>query len=440
MADNYQQWVPRLAPPWLSDTPDAKYLAGHGAELDRFLDRHRQGILARFPLYAPLDALPLIGRERQLPQGVGETTDEYRLRLRGAWGLWEFAGGHVGLHRALISAGFGGATIVQQNGTASRVVAGEVVFFDLGLYPKRAQPWWWIDDRDTAWARFGLVYPTDPGAALHSLASHEALRAVVHRWKPAKAIFVGATIVATGDTWGLPVENWATRGLHTWGLSRTYWIPAVAYDFATVANVIAWYDSDDLAGTVAATWDSKNGAHQLVGHNDPSIVAGARLGHAAVHFNGVNQYMQTVGWIGGDFPGPFDVLVVAARDPGLVGPSRSLVDGAAGAKRICMYLNGANPVICQAVGVTGAEIIDASWYLWHGRFDGSRSHLLLNNHRSLTNVDVGSEQAIDGITIGSSFDGSSPWLGYVAEAVFVRRLSPVDWWPTIQHLRLKYRL
>ena len=46
---------------------------------------------------SPDDALPLVGRERNMPRYPAETVGGYRARLLGAWDAWEYAGNETGI-------------------------------------------------------------------------------------------------------------------------------------------------------------------------------------------------------------------------------------------------------------------------------------------------------------------------------------------------------
>src|SRR5690606_15101585 len=55
---------------------------------DIMAERLQQSLLARFPSYAPEDALPFIGQDRVLPRIEGEAVEDYRRRLLGWRGRW----------------------------------------------------------------------------------------------------------------------------------------------------------------------------------------------------------------------------------------------------------------------------------------------------------------------------------------------------------------
>jgi len=80
----YRDSIIELAPPWLASTNGGKLLRTFGAVLDSLALQLKDGVKARLPVYAPTDALPLIGRDRSLEQGPNETNTNFRDRLIGA--------------------------------------------------------------------------------------------------------------------------------------------------------------------------------------------------------------------------------------------------------------------------------------------------------------------------------------------------------------------
>ena len=74
-----------LAPSWLTSGDGERVLASLSLMLDDFSARARLGLLARFPGYAPEDALPALGRDRRIIRGIGEPAAAYGERLTGAF-------------------------------------------------------------------------------------------------------------------------------------------------------------------------------------------------------------------------------------------------------------------------------------------------------------------------------------------------------------------
>jgi hypothetical protein len=71
----------RLLPHWLTRGEGELVLFSLGAILDAAMERTRQGLLARFPQYAPDDALAYIGQDRLIARGIEEDSEAYAARM-----------------------------------------------------------------------------------------------------------------------------------------------------------------------------------------------------------------------------------------------------------------------------------------------------------------------------------------------------------------------
>lgn len=77
----YRNIVQSLVPKWLSAGEGGKVLYTLHLVADAFLERARLGLIARFPSYAPEDALPLLSRDRKIMRGLNEPQSSYAVRL-----------------------------------------------------------------------------------------------------------------------------------------------------------------------------------------------------------------------------------------------------------------------------------------------------------------------------------------------------------------------
>lgn len=190
-----------------------------GSEKDIEYERARQGILSNNPVTCPPDALPYIGQERGLPQAVGETTADYRARLKAAWDRadgWLFAGSHGSLLFALQRAGFpmgdpAGAHIMQRIKLYSWLVGSTVTFGTHADWSFGAPP-------STQWQQFGIIFGSDVAGLSAGTPLANVLNTLVAAWKPAKAQYMGCWVVVSGLAWGFPpgAHDWGDGGL-TWG-------------------------------------------------------------------------------------------------------------------------------------------------------------------------------------------------------------------------------
>lgn len=215
----------QLAPGWLRDPWGTALLKARGAQKDWLADTLKQGVKARMPGLAPLDALPLIGRERGIPRGRTETVDSYRARLRAAWESWRWAGTPYGILTAFYWAGYrptSGRVAIQIQGDAAAggkqfelradfdplVHAPEtaLTITDLGVVHLGGSP-------AELWQDFAVLFlsPLPPAwvPTLPADGSDEviAIRDLILRWKPGHSRCVRLR-ASTVDLWDWPVETW----------------------------------------------------------------------------------------------------------------------------------------------------------------------------------------------------------------------------------------
>lgn len=240
---SYRDWVvdpgalpqkPPVAPPWLTGDPNGRaFLQGIGQSLDDVAQRAREAVLASFPLYAPDDALPIIGQEVGMPQGVLEPRAAYRARLARAWDLWQWAGTAYGMLLALYAVGYPNPIIQTQMGQLFSLSgsfnfnalspATDLVIANLGAVHLGGSP-------VELWSDFALLiatpWPTWWGgsAPADGSADQKMAAGLVKAWKSAHARCVKLSVVA-GPAWGVGGTTW---GSFTWGSGTvTVWTPPV---------------------------------------------------------------------------------------------------------------------------------------------------------------------------------------------------------------------
>jgi hypothetical protein len=87
-----------IAPAFLADTGPqyptigGKLLYALGLGIDVLIEKTFQGIQARMPTVCDPSALPFIGLDDSIPQGTGEPTSSYRVRLQQTYQSWRKAG------------------------------------------------------------------------------------------------------------------------------------------------------------------------------------------------------------------------------------------------------------------------------------------------------------------------------------------------------------
>jgi len=223
----FEEYLPKTLPPWLRKQWGQAFHAAVGRRMDVITERHRQAVFARLPVYAAANgdaaALEEIGHDRGLPRGPFESDAAYGDRLFGAWDAWAGdntpvtgvgggAGSPLGMLNAIKAAGIptgpGGATIVQQSGRYAQLDAGGALVLGTLMDCLNRQtldggtltrPGWTFDGRDNFYSVFGIVFP-DPAVFEASL-----LNGAVQKWRPSKALYVGAWIIQSGALLGWPL-------------------------------------------------------------------------------------------------------------------------------------------------------------------------------------------------------------------------------------------
>jgi hypothetical protein len=254
-----------LAPTFLLQPAGIAFEGGLGDAKDALADRIKLAVLARFPNYAPPDALQALGIERNLPRGPSETDATYAARLVNAWSTWPWAGTPYGLLQALKSAGYANVIITQvrrnyfsldPNGNLvitsesgfswtmdpsctpalSVWSAGGTFVADQKVFPAARNGYWYstpnggtaggsapawpttigqtVTDNGIIWccygydfwSRFDVVFtaPLPSGQTSGTSDESNRIRALIAAWKPAHSLCNRITIVTAGRIWGLP--------------------------------------------------------------------------------------------------------------------------------------------------------------------------------------------------------------------------------------------
>lgn len=157
-----------FVPPWMTDrvsqglTTGYKYLYSHALFGDLLIQFAIEGVTAKFPDFAPEDALSTMGRDRKIRRGMGESSLSYRARLIRWRDDWKTAGSAYAIMRQL-------RAYLQTPGTI-RIVSANGTWWTLHpdnsvskLVTLPAKNWDW-DGNSAKWARFWVVlYAADYG-------------------------------------------------------------------------------------------------------------------------------------------------------------------------------------------------------------------------------------------------------------------------------------
>lgn len=237
---NFRKAIYGLLPRWLTtDNSDGEKIAYVLSVLkDEWLERLRLGLFARYPDYAPDDALALIGRARRISRGIEESRENYTRRLKlwldahlGRGGPYKFLQ-QVGIHWdgfffandpliiVLISRSGLAFTYDSVDGNITR----EIIPWDVDSQPERWARWWlifanWPDgsiNNDGTWGDAGTW--GDGGTWSTNLApiTIERLRLVPKDWDAAHPYGGRIGLLGPGaELWGYPVGTWGDPGV--WG-------------------------------------------------------------------------------------------------------------------------------------------------------------------------------------------------------------------------------
>jgi hypothetical protein len=228
-----------MGPSWLVQNGESEAV---GLSLDFMKDalaeRFRLSLLARFPEFAPIDALTSIGRDRRVPRGLNEATPRYVRRLRGwlddrksagtADALLTALAGYLGdLPRLRVVTNSGqwttrepGGTITRQYGTWNWDNLGSagwarfwVIVYPNGLWTQ-SNPW------NTPLSQWG--YSTQTWGLSASAQEIDGMRAIIDDWKPAgtvcKNIIVAFDPLSFNPSSAEPDGKWGTWSKNVGGV------------------------------------------------------------------------------------------------------------------------------------------------------------------------------------------------------------------------------
>lgn len=195
-------------------------------------------------------------------------------------------------------------------------------------------------------------------------------------------------------------------------------VTAAAYNFASVANLIALYDA--RSGFTPAQWNdlSGNGNHavQASGALQPALNPTWANGQPAVADDGSGMYMRCAAFAGGDIAQPHTILIVGA--PNSAGGTQAVIDGVGGAKRSLIYAvgnqvdfyAGANVGTSEPWGVSNVKCLAVV-------FDGATSKLYRGT--TLVTTDDAGTHVMSGVTLFANGVLSTFMNGNIALAMVV---------------------
>lgn len=234
----FEPWIIRLKVSWMGRTAQRIFGAFAASLGDRVYDFALQGVLEHMPSYANDPAsIALMAGDRQLDTANGESTSDIAEREPFWLLINQFRGRALGLLLGLHFTGYDGAVVIVQNGAAwslslplpdfvegwdptpnlvKQATSSAAVGITSNVTPPTATSAGRSIPADTAFARFddntdmcsrfSVVFPYPTSV---STADADALKAVIEKWRPAKATCVGVFAYGTAvGAWGWPVRKW----------------------------------------------------------------------------------------------------------------------------------------------------------------------------------------------------------------------------------------
>lgn len=238
---SFRSSIAAVAPPWLRGPVAARFLYGFGAVMDATAEWMRQGVLARFPGAGAPDALPYIGRDRQIVRGFAESADSYAERLRRWLDDWRVAGSPISVLAQLRGYLLGVRPVlrtVDNTGNWHSLDASDVHTWSRGAnwnwdgLTARWWRWWAIvyssagpwetegtwSDGSTSWGDGGTWGTTATTAEV------ETLRAILAQWRSAHALPQWIVVAFDPDSFDPtapePDGTWGTWSVDDGGIRR----------------------------------------------------------------------------------------------------------------------------------------------------------------------------------------------------------------------------
>lgn len=237
----------KTAPPWLKRTWGARFIYTFGVMADGVLDWSFGGVKARFPSFAPPDALPAIGRDRVIMRGFDEPDATYALRLRRAFDSHQLQGNPFELLREIRAYLYPfdvRCRLVDNRGTWTTIDVGGAESID-----RVAANWDWDGHAPPAWSRFWvIIYPSTSGlwSAAASGSGHSvwgtgntigttatpaqvhSIREICRAWRPEGTRLMNIIVAFDDASFDpahapgapLPDGTWGTWGKYVGGVKR----------------------------------------------------------------------------------------------------------------------------------------------------------------------------------------------------------------------------
>lgn len=231
MARSFEDYMEALSPPWLLSGRGARFMRAIGQVKDGSTWRMLQALMGRYPGYATASAVGMLGAERGIDKGPGESLASYAGRVRGAWDTRAYGGTARGMLTALYVAGYTEVRLATAGGRIYWMNADR----DVEWYVLPEGSWLFGETDSDYWSRFIVIFP-EPlpadwvanGVPAESSDEAKTIKRIVRRWKPAHMDTAAIIIASSPETFDYFPEGgtWDNPGA-TWGDETTWttWSP-----------------------------------------------------------------------------------------------------------------------------------------------------------------------------------------------------------------------
>jgi hypothetical protein len=203
---SYADYQAATAPTMFQGPYGQAFQRALGLVKDYLYLRAKLSVTARFPDFAPADALGAIGDERKIDQGVDaqlsspETSKAYAQRLINAWLTWLLGGTAWGMLQAFAAQGYF-PQIVCANGLVYSVDSGLNLTVTQGPALGFQIPFWntffiWFGTLPSSWT--DVATPPTPSSSPSLYEVQRLRRIILNRWKPAWALCIGIAVQTSG--------------------------------------------------------------------------------------------------------------------------------------------------------------------------------------------------------------------------------------------------
>jgi hypothetical protein len=188
-----------------------------GITKEAYLEAAKRAVKARFPQFAPSDALDKVGENFQIDRAFAGSDSIFVAQLMKAWATWGAAGTKPGMLSALNAAGLTNVTVWEK-------------FQWTETYPNR---WWrfWIVARppfpwncdplaDGLWGSPGSW--NDGGVWATGIPQNDwaRMRRIIRKWKPAHAQCESLILLLNGELFGTRTGTWGAQ--QSWNGNAVY--------------------------------------------------------------------------------------------------------------------------------------------------------------------------------------------------------------------------